>query len=147
MRTIRGIAAAAAAGSLAVLGLGLGIGASGRASASVRPAATRTVAIQASGIPGRGYATYRPGRFNIFLGGPILYGKGLHWSSWTSQSATGRGTLVAGDSTVWTATVTLHFSHPLRDAAIRYFNDLHIIGGRGVAHYWHWSFRAGNWAS
>jgi hypothetical protein len=161
MRMIRGIATVSA-GSLTALGLALGIGACGVASASVRPAAsgatpavTRTYVLAATNQANECYLVYQPGRFNIMLGGPRLRAQGLHWTSWTSQTATGRGTLVAGDSTVWTVpNVTLHFSHPVttemttngHNSYVRYFKNLHFTGGNdGINSYWHWSWPQGNY--
>jgi hypothetical protein len=138
---IRKFAATLGAGGI----LAAGLGATTAASVAPVSARTRTVAIEATGVSGRGDVTYRPGRFNIMLGGPVLFGKRLRWSYWGRRVADGRGTLVAEDSTRWTSTVSLHFSHPESKYGERYFENLHVIGGSGIAQHWHWSWRAGNW--
>jgi|HubBroStandDraft_6_1064221.scaffolds.fasta_scaffold375512_1 hypothetical protein len=149
MRMIRGIATVSA-GSLTALGLALGIGACGVASASVRPAASHLpVVISATGHANRAIGTYRAGRVIFTNGGPDLSAWGLHWTQWNSTSASAYGTVVAGDSSVWTFKSTLRFSHVETGGnGVRYFENVHISTGNanGVNSNWHWVWSQGDYA-
>jgi hypothetical protein len=113
--------------------------------------------MSATGRADLGTFIYRPGRVNITLGGPDGYARGLRWTSWGSQSATARGTLVLSDAATWTVPgVTLRFSHPVtrelhvngHDRAVRYFMVLHITGGASgssINPWWHWYWPQGNY--
>lgn len=145
MRRRRKSAAGIAAGVMAA-GLGLGAVGAGQAAAST-PAAGRTVALQATGKPGTGRASYKPGTLKIAEGGPDLWANHLHWSHWGATTATGSGKLIGADAGVWSfGTVTLKLSDVRRDSGTRYFEKIHIIGGKpGVAHYWHWLWANGSY--
>lgn len=137
---------AAAVSAVAVLITGVGATTAAASAAASAPASShRIVAIEATGRAGYGDVTYKPGRFNIVRGGPVLFAKHLRWSDWNSRVADGRGKLIAEDSTRWSGTATLHFHKTATKYGERYFTKLHIIGGRGVAHFWYWSWSAGNW--
>ena len=92
-------------------------------------------------------------RFNM-AEGPSLWATNMRWYRWGDAKATGTGILWASDDTKWRAgRVTIVLSRPERYVTINghrhpYFTRAHIIGGRGVAHYWRWLWtgnRSGTW--
>jgi hypothetical protein len=105
------------------------------------------VAIQATGIPENGRASYKPGTLKIAEGGPDLWASHVHWSHWGTSTATGSGTLIGADSNRESfGKVTLRLSDVRQNSGTRYFEKIHIIGGRrGFAHYWHWVWAAGSY--
>lgn len=99
---------------------------------------------------GGGYSV-RPLTLKLTAGGPELAAGDLHWSSWTGGygshglaggSARGTGQLRGCDATcsgLGRVTVVLSGVRNFGVNAATYYERLHIIGGNGVAHYWHWS--------
>lgn len=83
----------------------------------------------------------------IMWGGPNLSARGLHWSGWNHSTATGAGTLIGQDEgTYHLGHVTLHFHDPVYIQKHGWhYEKLHLIGGHGVVHYWHWSGAQSNW--
>lgn len=121
------------------------------AAAAASPAAARTYANENDGCSCREQTieAYRPsGRFYIARGGPDLWASaGIRWQYW-STTARGTASLVAADARQWSVGhVTLDFYDRTYSQTYRewYFEKLHIIGGSGIAHYWHWSWAAQEW--
>jgi hypothetical protein len=86
--------------------------------------------------------------------GPAVWAAHIRWSGWGNSSATGSGTLWRADAGIFRlGHVTIHLYRPRSYVTINghrhpYFTRVHIIGGRDVAHYWHWVWpgRTGTWA-
>jgi len=86
--------------------------------------------------------------------GPAVWAAHIRWSGWGNSSATGSGTLWRADAGIFRlGHVTIHLYRPrsyvtTTVTGTRYFTRVHIIGGRDVAHYWHWVWpgRTGTWA-
>ena len=83
-------------------------------------------------------------RFNVTAEGPDLWATNMRWYRWNTREAKGTGVLWAADSIKWRAgRVTIVLSRPRKYVTVggrrhAYFTRAHIIGGRGVAGYWHW---------
>jgi hypothetical protein len=143
MRITRTMAAALAG---AALGLGPATMGISQAAAST-PASRHTVAIQATGIPGNGRASYKPRMLKIAEGGPDLWAQHVRWSHWGAKTATGAGKLIGADSArMYFGTVTLKLSDVRQNSGTRYFEKIRIVGGKpGFAHHWHWLWSAGSY--
>jgi hypothetical protein len=149
MRRVITVAAAAVAllGSLSIVAAAP----TARASATRHVPTRHVVALEPNYRTGRVDWMTRASRFNIDEG-PAAWATRLHWSRWNNQSATGSGTLWASDisGTERLGHVTIHLYRP-REGVIAggrkhpYFTRLHIIGGHGIVHYWHWSWSAKCW--
>jgi hypothetical protein len=84
-------------------------------------------------------------------GRPELTAYGMHWSRWTGRY--GRHGLIAGRAggighlhgcdegcfSLGRVTIVLSGVTNFGVNATTYYERLHIIGGKHVAHYWHWS--------
>jgi hypothetical protein len=105
---------------------------------------------------GGGYAV-RPHTLKIERGGPELTAYGMHWSRWTggygkhgliAGRARGTGHLRGCDEGCFSlgrVTIVLSRVTNFGVNAATYYERLHIIGGKHVAHYWHWSQRQDNY--
>jgi hypothetical protein len=144
-----------------MLGLGLA-GVTTSAHASNGPAATSVtsrsvvrVLESCGGSEGSICSTIRPRKLRLIWGGPNAWISGMHWSYWGRTSARGTGVAWGADegvSRLGRVTIVLHdprsvgnFPPPgvLKDS--RYFDKAHLIGGHGIAHYWHWSWSGACW--
>ncbi|MGH3276101.1 MAG: hypothetical protein ACRDNZ_17465 [Streptosporangiaceae bacterium] len=94
------------------MAVGRGLGAMGAGPASASTAATRhTVALQATGRPGHGQASYKPGMLKIAWGGPGLWAEHVHWSHWGTTTSSGSGKLLGADAAAMHfGTVTLRLT-------------------------------------
>ena len=112
------------------------------ASASAVP-----VAMENCGNGTRQCATFKPHKLFLLRGGPNVWLSRAHWSHWSRTSARATGTLWGADITltrIGSVTVILH--DPVTSHGVRYFEKLHVIGGRDVVHYWYWSWDQHNWS-
>jgi hypothetical protein len=128
------------AAALAGAALGLGPATIGISqAAATTPASRHTVAIQASGIPGNGHASYKPRMLKIAEGGPDLWAQHVRWSHRGAKTATDSARMYFG-------TVTLRLSDVRQNSGTRYFEKIRIVGGKpGFAHHWHWLWSAGSY--
>jgi hypothetical protein len=140
------------------LAAGLGVPAPA-ASAGVHPAtaassspARHTVVLEPGAHGGGIYWMVLEPRFQICFG-PSAWVQGTYWPAWNNSKAVGRGTEYGSDFTTWRAgRVTVVLTRPVNGVTINghehpYFTRLHVIGGKGIAHYWHWSWPEGEWSS
>ena len=107
--------------------------------ASVRPAVVLEVVGYHGINPVIKNVGIAPKSFNIMYGGPDLYVTGMHWSS-RGSTATGKGTLWGVDLRRYNlGRVTIVLSNVHR-GAVSYYQNLRIIGGKNVMHYWRWTW-------
>jgi hypothetical protein len=132
---------AAAGGATLAVALGGGM------AATAASASTHTVALESARTLNATQATYRPSKFWIIWGGPNLFARSLHWSSWNHRTATGTGTLIGQDEGSYNlGHVTLYFHDPVYSQKHGWhYEKLHLIGGHNVVHHWHWSGSQSNW--
>jgi hypothetical protein len=100
-----------------------------------------------------GAYSVRPHTVKIERGGPELTAYGMHWSRWTGGY--GRHGLIAGRARgigylrgcdegcfrLGRVRIVLSDVTNFGVNAATYYERLHIIGGKHVAHYWRWSWR------
>jgi hypothetical protein len=108
---------------------------------------------------GSGRYVVKPSKLVLETGGPMVYASGLRWSKWTggygrhgliSGSARGTGKLYGVDarkSDLGRVTIDLYDVRNGGVNAFTYYGRLRIVGGRDVAHWWHYSLRASEWVA